>query len=79
MAKKTPLVPILTLATTIFSKLKFKKKPHTLHYRRLDGKWIKKVKGVSKRKCRQTQKELMRLGSDPDRFTILLDGVEPPE
>ena len=41
-------------------------------------KWQLKGGPFSARQCRKTRAELVRLGMDPARFTILRQGVTPP-
>ena len=72
-----PIGQILAALTTVIPVFK-KKKKFCLWYLGLNGRWVKKTpNGISKRQCRKTRSELMRLGADPDRFSIIREGVNP--
>lgn len=54
----------------------FKKKPYTLWYWEPPA-W-KEIGTFSARQCRKAMAELVRLGENPARFSILRKGIKPP-
>jgi hypothetical protein len=72
-------VPIIGPLLEVAAKLLKKKQPFVLWYWGSDLKWAKKSLPISARQCKKARNELVRLGMDKRRFTILHDGTEPPK
>lgn len=71
-------IPIIGGLLEVAAKLMKKKQPFVLYYWGIDRKWSKKSLPISARQCKKARNELMRLGMEKRRFTILHEGTEPP-
>jgi hypothetical protein len=71
-------IPIIGPVLELVAKLIKKKQPFVLWYWGIDKKWAKKSQPISARQCKKARNELVRLGMEPRRFTILHEGTEPP-